>query len=108
MTKYRLSENRLRGLIREAVKSVLMESDETTNVLNELRDCLHKAKDLANDLMDLSFKDGNKYTLGYATTVQNALETLFYEKLDKNDFDNGSIYPKGPHWEGITGGFDAG
>ncbi|MBR6284575.1 MAG: hypothetical protein IKR25_09815 [Muribaculaceae bacterium] len=108
MRKYRITESRLRGMIRESVKRALMESNETKSVLNELHNCLHKAKDLASDLIGLSNEDGNKYALGYATTVQNALDALFYEKLDNQDFDNESIYPKGNNWEGITGGFDAG
>ena len=106
----RLTEQDLHRIVKESVNRILNEGmgDETRRVLDELHQCLHKAKDLASDLIGLASDNGDKYALGYAITVQNALETLFYEKLDNKNFDNNSIYPKGPHWEGITGGFDAG
>ena len=106
----RLTESDIHKIVKESVNRVLNEGmgDETKRVLDELHQCLHKAKDLAGDLIGLAYENGDKYALGYATTAQNALDTLFYEKLDNQNFDSQSIYPKGTHWGGITGGFDAG
>ena len=78
-----------------------MEVRQLSKFSFELHNCLHLAQDLAGDLIGLANESGDKYAIGYATTVQNTLNTLFYERLDNQDFDDESIYPKGHHPEGI-------
>lgn len=98
----KINESQLRNMIVKSVKKVLKEnSEKLNNVYWELDEHLKKAIDLSSKLIELGSKEGNKEMMGYATTVQNALQTLCYEKLDKQEYDSSSIYPKN-HWGGLA------